>query len=91
MVYRRSYVLFISLALLSIVLVGCKNISGTDELSFSTSEAGNSLSSCCQECLQQANRDPSGYDISIKPCSEYQLSEKCELLFETENRLVVEC
>jgi hypothetical protein len=31
---------------------------------------------CCQECLDKANQDPSGYDISIKQCSEYDL--KCE-------------
>jgi hypothetical protein len=32
---------------------------------------------CCQECLEQANQDPAGYDISIKQCSEYDL--ECEM------------
>jgi len=37
---------------------------------------GCSPQNCCQECLEKANQDPSGYDISIKPCSEYGLA--CE-------------
>lgn len=49
------------------------------------------LKICCEECVNQAERDPSGYDISIKPCGEYELSESCERFFEKENSLVGEC
>ncbi|MBI2666232.1 hypothetical protein HYX13_01330 [Candidatus Woesearchaeota archaeon] len=47
--------------------------------------------SCCEECLAQAERDPSGYDISIKPCRQYELSEECGNFFRKESVLVGEC
>ncbi len=47
--------------------------------------------SCCQECLAATQRDPSGYDISIKPCVQYELSQKCQEYFAQENLLVKDC
>ncbi|MBS3123934.1 hypothetical protein J4437_04860 [Candidatus Woesearchaeota archaeon] len=45
-------------------------------------------SNCCQECSDKADQDPSGYDISIKECSNYKLSSNCEKYF-TESKLRV--
>jgi len=46
---------------------------------------------CCQECLDAASQDPSGYDISIKECSQYELSERCVTYFEQDGGRVGEC
>ncbi|MBI2151347.1 hypothetical protein HYU21_01320 [Candidatus Woesearchaeota archaeon] len=46
---------------------------------------------CCQECLDKANQDPSGYDISIKECFAYKLSNNCEKYFTENNLRVGEC
>jgi len=56
------------LLILIILISGCNNQIN--------SASNDSLPSCCQECLEYANQDPSGYDISIKPCSEYGLDCK---------------
>ncbi len=46
---------------------------------------------CCQQCLTAASQDPSGYDISIKECAGYDLSEGCTLYFEQNEESVGEC
>ena len=74
----------ILVVLLFVALIACsgnKNLTGDSN--------GNSL--CCQECLYAANRDPSGYDISIKPCSEYELSSSCAAYFRDTSVLVMDC
>ena len=64
--------LIIVLAVVSLLamITGCsskENDKGSDD-------TGTINNDCCQECLDYANKDPSGYDISIKPCSAYGLS-----------------
>ncbi len=46
---------------------------------------------CCQECLTAASQDPSGYDISMKECFRYEVSEKCKQYFDQESKTVEEC
>ena len=46
---------------------------------------------CCQECLAQSQQDPSGYDISIKECSQYQVSEECQEFFAEKSIRVGQC
>lgn len=57
----------IILLILVVLLVGC-----TDTKCIEMPDQ-DCESDCCQQCLEYANQDPSGYDISIKPCSEYGL------------------
>jgi len=45
-------------------------------------------SNCCKECANAALQDPSGYDVFMKECSHYKLSERCRSYFE-ENQTVV--
>lgn len=47
--------------------------------------------SCCQQCLDAASQDPAGYDISIKECYRYELSEGCINYFEQKEARVGEC
>ena len=47
--------------------------------------------SCCQQCLDAASRDPAGYDISIKECSRYELSQGCGKYFEKNEVRVGRC
>gem|GEM_PF-5386607 len=46
---------------------------------------------CCSECESAANRDPSGFDISVKACNEYNLSTACKDYFVRNPRRVGEC
>ncbi len=46
---------------------------------------------CCQQCLDAASQDPSGYDIAIKECASYDLSKDCANYFEKNEMTVGEC
>jgi len=46
---------------------------------------------CCEECLEQSQQDPSGYDITIKECAEYRLSAECQDFFKEKPLRVGQC
>jgi len=70
--------LIIVLAVVSLLgmITGCRDSNNDNYENDKDDGDGNDDTSndCCQECLEFANKDPSGYDISIKPCSAYGLS-----------------
>ena len=87
---KAPFILF-SLFVILTVVFSCATFISPLKVSYENHSTTLSLDICCEECLAQAERDPSGYDISIKPCAQYELSKGCEKYFENKNLLVGEC
>lgn len=63
-----------ALALAVSALLGCKGPppAAAPQALLASPPPGPTRAECCQRCVELANRDPAGMDLSVQPCARYR-------------------